>query len=998
MKSINIVLYLSIYLSLHLRCSDAQTWIKAGYWYAGSESPIPDINSALFTHLICAFANVDSSTYQLSIPSADEQYFANFTDIVKRRNPSVVTLLSIWNGQVATAQSILGDKVNTSVLSSMLSQSSHRISFIQSSIKTARQYGFQGIDLFWLWPNTASDMTNMGVMLDEWRADVNSESRNTSQAQLILTMALRYLPAFEFGSYPFDSIQKNMDWAHIVAYDYHLPSKENFTHAHAALYDPSSHVNTDNGIRQWLAEGFPANKLLLGLPYHGYAWTLVNPKENAVGAPSSGLAVTPDGSMSYKYIKWYIRSYRATSIFNATYVVNYCIIGSTWINFDDVEAIRAKIAYAKEKKLLGYNVFQVINDDNWVLSRAVFPHVAFFATMVTLHVTLLLVPATAGPSTWLRLSSVSASTSPSIITLRHFSTFGDKDMRLIHTHLFSSSLLIEQDIINNRHVTHRRLSSKQLLYNDYLLEQGLQQTQDEENGHGNKQKLLLIILLPIALIIILVVFMMCCVQGRVLKLKGIILFGKRGLSRPITNPPSAENLDSSVPHLQVFSFSMITAITNNFSSANKLGEGGFGPVYKGELPRGQEIAVKRLSKTSTQGHEEFTNEVTLTARLQHVNLVRLLGFCIENEEKMLIYEYMPNKSLDFYLFDPIKRHILDWRKRVHIIEGVTQGLLYLQEYSNFTIIHRDLKGSNILLDNDMNPKISDFGMAKLFGKDEHEANTGRIVGTYGYVPPEYVRKGVYSMKYDVYSFGVLLLQIISGKRNSCSYGPNESLSLLDYAYELWKEDKGMEFIDLLLDDSSSSFKLMRCLQVALLCVQENPVDRPTMLEVYSMLKNEVAPIPTPKKPAFSIKADEIVGSSSQSQQGSYSASSSQISQVVEEEPSQKSLTCASTGTHEISDEPKMKLGGPNYMQRFQPYGALKKVRKISEPTSRNDVKPPKTISTRVVPGMYDTSRKGGTPYKAWNGDIFVDECTEPQIVHPFADDRQCCDIAGHHEA
>jgi GH18 family chitinase len=370
MASKNIPLLLLMFLLLHFHCSNPQSWIKAGYWYAGSESPIPDLNSALFTHLICAFADVNSSTYQLSISSAVEQYFSIFTNTVKRKNPSVVTLLSIWNGQAATVQSILGEKVNTSVLSSMLNRPSYRKSFIESSIKTARKYGFQGIDLFWLWPNNASDMTNMGILLDEWRAEVNSESRKSGQAQLILTMALRYLPAFEFGSYPIESIQRNMDWGHVVAYDYHLPSKENFTHFHAALYDPSSHVNTDYGIREWLGKGFPSNKLLLGLAYHGYAWALANPGENAIGAASTGVAETKDGSMSYKYIKEYIRSYGATIIFNSTYVVNYCIIGSTWINFDDVEAIRAKIGYVKEKKLLGYNVFQLSNDDNWVLSLA----------------------------------------------------------------------------------------------------------------------------------------------------------------------------------------------------------------------------------------------------------------------------------------------------------------------------------------------------------------------------------------------------------------------------------------------------------------------------------------------------------------------------------------------------------------------------------------------------------------------------------------------------
>ncbi|KAK3435679.1 hypothetical protein EUGRSUZ_C00387 [Eucalyptus grandis] len=250
----------------------------------------------------------------------------------------------------------------------------------------------------------------------------------------------------------------------------------------------------------------------------------------------------------------------------------------------------------------------------------------------------------------------------------------------------------------------------------------------------------------------------------------------------------------------------------------------------GKLPKGQYIAVKRLSKTSNQGLEEFKNEVMLTARLQHVNLVRLLGFCTDREEKMLIYEYMPNKSLDLYLFDPIRKYSLDWVKH--------------------------LKASNVLLDDEMNLKISDFGLARIFRKDDIEANTNRIVGTYGYVPPEYVRKGIYSTKYDIYSFGVLLLQIISGKKNSCCYGLNENLNLLKYAYELWRDDKCMEFIDPSLVDSSSSCKLMRCMQVALLCVQAKPGDRPCMLEVSSMLKNESSAVNSPKKPAFSTNKDE----------------------------------------------------------------------------------------------------------------------------------------------
>ncbi|KAJ1404681.1 Serine-threonine/tyrosine-protein kinase, catalytic domain [Sesbania bispinosa] len=181
--------------------------------------------------------------------------------------------------------------------------------------------------------------------------------------------------------------------------------------------------------------------------------------------------------------------------------------------------------------------------------------------------------------------------------------------------------------------------------------------------------------------------------------------------------------------LKVFSYATIMEATNGFSSENKLGQGGFGPVFKGILSSGQEVAVKKLSKTSGQGVIEFKNELTLISKLQHTNLVQLLGHCIHEQERMLVYEYMANKSLDFFLFDSSGRKLLDWNKRFSIIEGIAQGLLYLHKYSRLRIIHRDLKASNILLDENMNPKISDFGVARMFTKHESEANTNRIVGT-----------------------------------------------------------------------------------------------------------------------------------------------------------------------------------------------------------------------------------------------------------------------------
>ncbi|KAF5786445.1 putative protein kinase RLK-Pelle-DLSV family [Helianthus annuus] len=224
------------------------------------------------------------------------------------------------------------------------------------------------------------------------------------------------------------------------------------------------------------------------------------------------------------------------------------------------------------------------------------------------------------------------------------------------------------------------------------------------------------------------------------------------------------------------------AATNDFSQENKLGAGGFGPVYRGRLEDGHEIAVKRLSKNSGQGDLEFKNEVLLVAKLQHRNLVRLLGFSIKGNERLLIYEYMQNASLDNFLFDPTKRMFLDWEKRYNIINGVAKGLLYLHEDSRLKIIHRDLKASNVLLDEEMNAKIADFGMAKLFKPDETQGNTNRIVGTYGYMAPEYAMHGQFSVKSDVFSFGVLVLEMITGQKNQHFRNGENIEDLLSFAW------------------------------------------------------------------------------------------------------------------------------------------------------------------------------------------------------------------------
>ncbi|KAK7401327.1 hypothetical protein VNO78_12718 [Psophocarpus tetragonolobus] len=325
---------------------------------------------------------------------------------------------------------------------------------------------------------------------------------------------------------------------------------------------------------------------------------------------------------------------------------------------------------------------------------------------------------------------------------------------------------------------------------------------------------------------------------------------KPGSVKKVIRPKHMKEKDDDILQT-LFDFSSIDVATNHFSEKNKLGEGGFGVVYKGILPDGQEIAVKRLSKTSRQGNEEFKNEVKLMATLQHRNLVKLLGCSIQQDEKLLIYEFMPNRSLDCFIFDTMRRKLLNWTKRLEIIDGIARGLLYLHQDSTLRIIHRDLKTSNILLDNNMNPKISDFGLARTFGGDQAEANTNRVMGTYGYMPPEYAVHGSFSTKSNVFGYGVIVLEIISGRKNRGFHDPhNHLLNLLGHAWRLWIEEKPLELIDDILDDSPTiSSKIVRCIHVGLLCVQQNPEDRPNMLSVVLML-NGGKLVLKPNQPGF----------------------------------------------------------------------------------------------------------------------------------------------------
>ncbi|XXG90291.1 hypothetical protein AAC387_Pa12g2096 [Persea americana] len=313
-----------------------------------------------------------------------------------------------------------------------------------------------------------------------------------------------------------------------------------------------------------------------------------------------------------------------------------------------------------------------------------------------------------------------------------------------------------------------------------------------------------------------------------------ILFWKGRLSKKPTLYEDLRYLD-----LQTGSFTLrqIKAASNNFDAANKIGEGGFGPVYKGLLSDGTIIAVKQLSSKSKQGNRDFVNEIGIISALQHPNLVELYGCCIEGNQLLLVYQYMENNSLARALFGPEEQQLkLDWPTRHRICVGIARGLSYLHEESRLKIVHRDIKATNILLDKDLNPKISDFGLAKLDEEEKTHIST-RIAGTLGYMAPEYAMRGYLTDKADVYSFGIVALEIVSGK-SITNYRPKpDCIYLLDWAYVLQERGSLIELVDPSLGSDFNKAEAMRMLTVALLCTNASWTLRPTMSAVVGMLED-----------------------------------------------------------------------------------------------------------------------------------------------------------------
>ncbi|KAL2523312.1 Cysteine-rich receptor-like protein kinase 2 [Forsythia ovata] len=297
-----------------------------------------------------------------------------------------------------------------------------------------------------------------------------------------------------------------------------------------------------------------------------------------------------------------------------------------------------------------------------------------------------------------------------------------------------------------------------------------------------------------------------------------------------------------------FKYSTLEKATNNFNEAVKIGQGGSGEVFKGTLPDGREIAIKRLFLTGKLQNQEVCNEIDIIGQAQHPNLVRFLGCCFTNDDSFLVYEFLANRSLDLILFDEEKKKELTWKKRLVIIIGTAEGLEYLHKDCQVRIIHRDIKASNILLDMKHRAKIADFGIARLNSNNEGVGSSA-IAGTFGYMAPEYLAQGRLTDKVDVYSYGVLLLEIISGVQNNKFQSDDSLDTLVTISWKHFKRNTVTQIIDSSIGNENTD-EVQRVVQIALLCTQESPDMRPTMTQVLELLTQKDVVLPVPSKPPF----------------------------------------------------------------------------------------------------------------------------------------------------
>ncbi|XP_059635959.1 cold-responsive protein kinase 1-like [Cornus florida] len=348
------------------------------------------------------------------------------------------------------------------------------------------------------------------------------------------------------------------------------------------------------------------------------------------------------------------------------------------------------------------------------------------------------------------------------------------------------------------------------------------------------------------IIVLLILVILLFVFRKIIKPAELKQFVLKTKKRPAATDLFSGNLRT----ISYFNYQTLKKATKNFHNNNLLGRGGFGPVYRGKLEDGRMVAVKKLSlDMSQQGESEFLAEVRMITSIQHKNLVRLLGCCSDGAQRLLVYEYMENRSLDLIVHGKSDR-FLNWNARFQIILGIARGLQYLHEDSHLRIVHRDIKASNILLDDKFQPRIGDFGLARFFPEDQAYLST-TFAGTLGYTAPEYAIRGELSEKADIYSFGVLLLEIIGCRRNTDLTLEAERQYLPEYAWKLYERSKVIDLVDpKMQEDGFVERDVLQAIHVALLCLQPHANLRPPMSEIVAILTCKAEMVGTPMRPAF----------------------------------------------------------------------------------------------------------------------------------------------------
>ena len=418
--------------------------------------------------------------------------------------------------------------------------------------------------------------------------------------------------------------------------------------------------------------------------------------------------------------------------------------------------------------------------------------------------------------------------------------------------------------------------------------------------------------------------------------------------------------DPSNINAQSYTFRELATATKNFRQECLLGEGGFGRVYKGVIPAtGQVIAVKQLDKHGTESSKEFLAEISLLSHVHHENLVNLIGYCADGDQRLLVFEYYPGSTLEDRLLEKkTDDPPLNWYDRMKVAAGASKGLEYLHDTANPPIIYRDFKAFNILLDDNLHAKLYDFGMAKLSGRDKMNNALPRVMGTYGYSAPEYTRTGQFSLKSDVYSFGVVLLELITGRRAIDTTRPNEEQNLVSWAQPLFRDPKNYpDMADPNLNKQFPEKDLNQAVAIAAMCLQEEPDARPLIGDVVTALSflstAPAGPITPPSIPTITSVSKHSVAAESEYHDESGSESGSESESEGE--------TSDGEGTdHEENNETSQKHVASQSKQRLH----SKKSSRKSSTRSRNG-----TVSTDSADASASTSGKGGTKWQSFVGSL-----------------------------